>query len=212
MIRNAVQYINRIEKEKLLVTAPRLLLFTPYLVFTIVVKMLTLSALIILMFTGSTVYANKAEDPEGKSLLEEQIGLFADTFFENTLADYHIPGAVFVVVEHGQVIYAKGYGYASLEKSLPVDLEKTMFCAGSVGKLINWTALMQLYETGKFDLGDDVNLYLKNLHIPETFHEPITFHPYLQLCWAGLCERRQKMLSKIPGRRVLHVSQEIWSA
>ena len=54
-----------------------------------------------------------------------------------------------------------------------------MFCAGSVGKLINWTALMQLYEKEQFELKDDVNQYLKNLHIPETFPEPVTFHHLL---------------------------------
>jgi len=144
-------------------------------------KILTLTALIILMLTGSisTVYANKVDDSGGKSLLEEEIGLFADTFFENTMDDYHIPGAVFVAVENGQIIYARGYGYADLEKSIPVNPQKTMFCAGSVGKLINWTALMQLYEAGKFDLKDDLNLHLKNLQIPETFSEPITFHHLL---------------------------------
>jgi CubicO group peptidase (beta-lactamase class C family) len=144
-------------------------------------KILTLSLLIILLLAGSisTVYANKAEEFGGKSLLEEEIVLFADTFFENTMEDYHIPGAVFVVVENGKVVFSGGYGYADLENSIPVDPEKTMFCAGSVGKLINWTALMQLYEAGKFDLHDDINLYLHDLRIPETFPEPVTFHHLL---------------------------------
>jgi CubicO group peptidase (beta-lactamase class C family) len=144
-------------------------------------KILTLTALIILMLTGSvsTVYADKADGSGARNLLEEEIGLFADSFFENALADYHIPGAVFVAVENGQVVFSRGYGYADLEKNIPVDPEKTMFCAGSVGKLINWTALMQLYEAGKFDLKDDLNLHLKSLQIPETFPEPVTFHHLL---------------------------------
>jgi CubicO group peptidase (beta-lactamase class C family) len=144
-------------------------------------KILTLSALGILIFTGSisAVYANKTDASGEKSFLAEEIGLFADAFFEDTMEDYHIPGTVFVAVENGQVVFARGYGYADLEKSTPVDPEKTMFCAGSVGKLINWTALLQLYEAGKFDLKDDINLHLKNLQIPETFPEAVTFHHLL---------------------------------
>jgi CubicO group peptidase (beta-lactamase class C family) len=140
----------------------------------------TILVMTVFMLSGSTVYADKPDDDSGEnSLLDKEIDIFADTFFENALEDYHIPGAVFVVVENGQVVFARGYGYADLGKSIPVDPEKTMFCAGSVGKLINWTALMQLYEAGKFDLKDDVNLYLKNLQIPETFPEPVTFHHLL---------------------------------
>ncbi len=129
-----------------------------------------LAILTILMLTGSSVHAEK---------LSEEIGLFADPFFEKTMTEHHIPGAVFVAVENGRVIFASGYGFADLENAIPVDPEKTMFCAGSVGKLVNWTALMQLYEAGKFDLDDDINLYLKNLHIPETYPEPVTFHHLL---------------------------------
>jgi CubicO group peptidase (beta-lactamase class C family) len=139
----------------------------------------TIIVMTVFILSGSTVYADKPDDSRENSLLDKEIGLFADTFFEKALEDYHIPGAVFVVVENGQVIFARGYGYADLGKRIPVDPQKTMFCAGSVGKLVNWTALMQLYEAGKFDLNDDLNLYLKNLHIPESFSEPVTFRHLL---------------------------------
>ncbi len=142
-------------------------------------KLFALSALIVFMLNGSTVYAAESNVSKHSSLLEDEISLFADGFFENALEDFNIPGAVFVAVENGRIIYAKGHGYADLENSIPVDPAKTMFCAGSVGKLVNWTALMQLYEAGKFDLHDDINLYLINLSIPETFPEPVTFHHLL---------------------------------
>ncbi len=136
-------------------------------------------ALLVLILFASTAYANEPDKPEHKSHLADEIDLFADTFFQNALEELYIPGAVFVAVENGQVIFAKGYGYADLENSIPVDPEETMFCAGSVGKLVNWTALLQLYEKGQFELSDDINLYLKNLHIPDTFPEPVTFHHLL---------------------------------
>jgi len=132
-----------------------------------------------LFLFSSTAYGNEHNTSDDTSHLAEGISNFAHAFFNNALKDYHIPGAVFVVVENGQVIFARGYGYADLGKRIPVDPQKTMFCAGSVGKLVNWTALMQLYEAGKFDLNDDLNLYLKNLHIPESFPEPVTFRHLL---------------------------------
>ncbi len=143
------------------------------------IKTLTILAMLVFMFFTAPVFANEANTSDNNSLLRSEVDLFADTFFHSALEEFHIPGAVFVVVENGQVIFARGYGYADLENSTPVDPEKTMFCAGSVGKLVNWTALLQLYETGKFDLEDDLNLYLVNLHIPGTFPEPVTFHHLL---------------------------------
>ncbi|MBW6464521.1 MAG: serine hydrolase [Firmicutes bacterium] len=140
---------------------------------------IVLIALFFILLAVPMVYANENTDEGYNSRLPEEIGLFTDPFFEKTMADHHIPGAVFVAVENGRVIYAQGYGYADLDKKTPVDPKKTMFCAGSVGKLFNWTALMQLYEAGKFDLHDDINLYLHDLHIPETFPGPVTFHHLL---------------------------------
>ncbi len=89
------------------------------------------------MFFTAPVFANEANTSVNNSLLRSEVDLFAETFFHSALEEFHIPGAVFVVVENIQVIFARGYGYADLENSTPVDPVKTMFCADSVGKLIN---------------------------------------------------------------------------
>jgi len=143
------------------------------------IRLSTFVILLIAMLLTVTVCVNDVSASTHKSLQPGEVELFADSFFQSALEEYNFPGAVFVAVENGEVVFARGYGYADLENSIPVYPEKTMFCAGSVGKLINWTALMQLYEAGKFGLNDDINLYLKNLHIPETFPEPVTFHHLL---------------------------------
>jgi CubicO group peptidase (beta-lactamase class C family) len=87
--------------------------------------------------------------------------------------EHHIPGAVVVVVENGQVAFAKGYGYADLENQIPVDVDHTLFRPGSISKLFVFTAVMQLVEQGKLDLDADVNTYL-DFEIPATFPEPVT--------------------------------------
>lgn len=84
-----------------------------------------------------------------------------------------IAGAVVAVVKDGKVLFARGYGYADVEKKQPVSAEDTLFRPGSVSKLFTWTAVMQLVEQGKLDLDRDVNDYL-DFKIPSTFPQPIT--------------------------------------
>jgi CubicO group peptidase (beta-lactamase class C family) len=88
-------------------------------------------------------------------------------------------GATISVVKDGSLLLAKGYGYADVEKRVPVDAEQTLFRPGSTSKLFTWTAVMQLVEQGKLDLDADVNTYLKDFQIPRTFSEPITLRNLL---------------------------------
>ena len=64
------------------------------------------------------------------------------------------------MVKDGKVLTERGYGYADVEKRLPVDPQLTLFRPGSVSKLFTWTAVMQQVEQGKIDLDADVNQYL----------------------------------------------------
>ncbi len=79
------------------------------------------------------------------------------------------------VVHHGELVYAKGYGYADVDAGASVTAERTLFFIGSDGKLFTWTAVMQLVEQGKLDLHADVNDYL-DFTIPVAFDRPITLH------------------------------------
>ncbi|HZW03629.1 MAG TPA: serine hydrolase domain-containing protein, partial [Anaerolineaceae bacterium] len=74
--------------------------------------------------------------------------------------------------------FAKGYGYADLDRQIPVDPARTLFRVGSVSKLYTWTAVMQLVEQGRLDLDTDVNEYL-DFAIPATFEQPITLRHLL---------------------------------
>ncbi len=92
------------------------------------------------------------------------------------LESKHIAGAVVAVVVGDKLVFAKGYGYADVEKQQPVDPQTTMFRIGSVTKLFTWTSAMQLVEEGKLDLDADINTYLKGtgVQIPAAFGKPIT--------------------------------------
>lgn len=103
----------------------------------------------------------------------QNLEAFLDELLATQMAEHHIPGAIVAVVEDGQVVLTKGYGYADLENQIPVDPERTLFRVASVSKLFAWTAVMQLLEQGKLSLDTDVNEYL-DFTIPNTFPEPIT--------------------------------------
>ncbi len=110
-------------------------------------------------------------------LLRDSLDLvtFLDGLMEAHLEEAHIAGATVSVVQNGRLLFAKGYGYADLEKRQPVEPEKTLFRVGSISKLFVWTAVMQLVEQGKLDLETDINHYLgRSLQVPETYEQPIT--------------------------------------
>ena len=98
---------------------------------------------------------------------------FLDGFVPVQIQQRDIAGAVVVVVKDGQVLFARGYGYADAAKKTPISPETTLFRPGSVSKLFTWTAVMQLVEQGKLDLDKDVNEYL-DFTIPPAFDKPIT--------------------------------------
>jgi len=70
----------------------------------------------------------------------------------------------------GEIMAAKGYGYADLEARRPVDAETTLFPAMSVSKLFAATAILQLHERRQVDLDADVRRYVPGLR----FSEPVT--------------------------------------
>jgi CubicO group peptidase (beta-lactamase class C family) len=97
-----------------------------------------------------------------------------DDFFAEKMAAYHIPGAVFVVVQDGEILLAKGYGVSDIDQQSLVSPDKTLFHLGSIAKLMTATAVMQLVERGKLDLHADVNRYLSSFQIDDTYPHPVT--------------------------------------
>ena len=102
-----------------------------------------------------------------------ELEAFMDELMPKDMEENHIAGAAVSVVKDGKLFFAKGYGYADIEKGIPVDPEQTIFAIGSISKTFTWTAVMQLVEQGKLDLDEDVNTYL-DFRIPETYPQPIT--------------------------------------
>jgi CubicO group peptidase (beta-lactamase class C family) len=108
-----------------------------------------------------------------------ELASFVDTIINAQLAKENIPGAVFVLVQNGKVLYQRGYGLANIARRQPVDPEKTIWRIGSISKVFTATAVVQLADRGRYRLTDDVNRYLTRLKVPPTFPEPVTFEHLL---------------------------------
>jgi CubicO group peptidase (beta-lactamase class C family) len=71
-----------------------------------------------------------------------------------------ISAGLSVAVEfRGELLMARGYGYANLEHEVPVTVE-TVFRLGSITEQFTALAVLQLVERGKLRLEDDIREYL----------------------------------------------------
>lgn len=105
----------------------------------------------------------------------KELEAFLDPIFAERMEKLHIPGAAIAVVKDGKIFFTKGYGYANLEKKTPVLADKTIFRIGSITKVFTATSLVQLAERKKINLNTDVNFYLKDFKIQNTYPQPVTF-------------------------------------
>jgi CubicO group peptidase (beta-lactamase class C family) len=80
------------------------------------------------------------------------------------------PGGAVAIVHEGELVFAKGYGLASLEHGVPFTPE-TVSDIGSVAKQLTCFGIVLLAQQGKLGLDDDIRRYL---HEAPDFGRPIT--------------------------------------
>lgn len=104
----------------------------------------------------------------------DELQSFMDSLLDEELKNAAAPGVVISVVKDGEIFWAKGYGYADIEKKAPVIADKTLFRVASLSKLFTITGAMQLYQKGLIDLNDDVSQYL-DFQLDNPHSAPVTF-------------------------------------
>src|SRR5688572_11653171 len=104
----------------------------------------------------------------------QQLEQFVDSVMHAEMTKAKIPGAAFVFVQDGRIVYMKGYGQADVGREKSVDPERTIWRIGSISKAVTATAVMQLVDQGKLALSDTVNRRLHSMKIAESFPTPIT--------------------------------------
>lgn len=102
-----------------------------------------------------------------------------DAFIGSELGSGRTPGIAVCVVRGERVEWTAGYGYSDIANGIPMS-PATIQNIASISKTITATAVMQLWEEGRFRLDDDVSDYLpfavRNPGFPEI---PITIRQLL---------------------------------
>ncbi len=101
-----------------------------------------------------------------------------DRAIEAHMQAHRIVGLAACRLQDGQIVWANGYGWADIANRKPMTPD-VILNIGSISKTFTCTALMQLWEQGKFQLDDPVNGYLP-FKVRHPLHtNPITFRHLL---------------------------------
>jgi CubicO group peptidase (beta-lactamase class C family) len=92
-----------------------------------------------------------------------------DLFIGQKIKQSKIVGLAGLIIVDKKVVWSKGYGFSDVENKIPF-LPTTIINIASISKTITGTCLMQVVESGKLNLDEDINKYLpflvRNLHFP----------------------------------------------
>ena len=91
-----------------------------------------------------------------------------------------LPGISVSIVQDQELIFSKGYGYADLEKKIPMTAE-TICSICSISKLFTSVGIMQLWEKGVVRLDDSLKALLPQFNMKQQYSEtvPITVRSLL---------------------------------
>ena len=111
----------------------------------------------IVLLTGLTGCKKSIPDP----ISAESMADF-ETRLDNLRKGAHIPGMVAGIIKDGQVVWTKDYGYADIQKNIPVT-NSTIFHLASLTKTFASTVIIQLVKENKINLNAPVADYGINL-------------------------------------------------
>lgn len=104
----------------------------------------------------SPLLSEASAGSEGMS--EERLARI-DDMLNKAVEDNEIPGAVALIARNGKIIYYKAFGMADYESERNLKRDD-IFRIASQTKAITSTAVMMLWEEGKFRLDDPISKYI----------------------------------------------------
>ena len=140
-------------------------------------KVLFAVLLIAVMLTGAVAPVHGMSAAPAPLSASGSMEEFTDAFMAQSLNEMHVPGAVVVIVQDGQVVVAKGYGLADVENATAITAQTPIQIA-SLAKLMTFTGVVQLAERGEIAFTDDVNQYLAT-PLDDAGYAPIQIHHLL---------------------------------
>lgn len=102
--------------------------------------------LIIMVFFTLTL-TGVAQETVDLRPIDEAFITELETFIEDTMAQYNVPGAAVAIVQGGEVVYTGGFGIHGLEDQRPVT-PQTLFAVGSVTKSMTAMMIASLVDEG----------------------------------------------------------------
>lgn len=131
--------------------------------------------------TSSIIKSPKLEEmpPESAGISAERLARI-DKMCEEEVAKGNLPGIVSLVARNGKIVHWKAYGVANADgDKMKRD---AIFRIASQTKAITSTAVMMLWEEGKFQLDDPISKY-----IPEFKNQQVlTGFSYSDTTWIGV--------------------------
>lgn len=128
-----------------------------------------------LLFLYCTVFSQTASLQKSPPLSEaspESVGMSPerieriDQLLEKVVDEKLLPGVVALVARNGKIVYHKAFGKADVPGNR--DLKKDdIFRIASQSKAITSTAVMMLWEEGKFSLDDPISKYIPEFKNPK---------------------------------------------
>lgn len=153
------------------------------------IRTMGMCAAFALVACGSGAFAASST---AASSAARDIASIVDPLIEQEIASAGIPGAAFIFVRKGNVVYQRGYGVSDVATAAAVDPERTVWPVASVTKAVTAMAALKLVEEGRVQLDADLNRYLKHLQVPSQGYAALTLRHVLSHTAA---------LDELPGRR-----------
>jgi len=125
-------------------------------------KSIFLPGLALLLSLTSTTLAQENQEQSIAQFVSE-----IDEKMPQLLQDFSVPGAAIAIIENGEIVLQKGYGFSDIENEVKVDT-KTGFNIGSISKTFAAWGVMKLVQDGKLDLDAPAEKYLSRWHLPES--------------------------------------------
>ncbi|HXQ16853.1 MAG TPA: serine hydrolase domain-containing protein [Caulobacteraceae bacterium] len=105
--------------------------------------------------------------PTSASIPPDQLAALVDGVVREAMVRDHIAGVEVSVVQDGQVLLDRGYGFSG-PGGRPVDPDQTLFRIASVTKTFTWIAALKEVEAGRMQLDAPINRYLPaELAVPD---------------------------------------------
>ncbi len=124
----------------------------------------------ILWLIWATMIFNQSVNAQSESISKDDYLTELDEKIPIWLNEFIVPGAAIALVDNGEVILQKGYGYADVNNNVKIN-NQTGFNIGSISKTVAAWGVMKLVEEGKIELDSPAEKYLTRWHLPESEYD-----------------------------------------